>query len=124
MVETNVKRKILSLLFFSPFLMPFLCAFPADPLQKLQDVGVLLEHRGCQGPHGCSPPGRRANPPVLFKSCGAADPLPAFTGWRNFKVWHQFKHLFKSFEQKFNMFLNLCCNDSRCPYNKRQITKF
>lgn len=126
--KANVKRQIYSLLVFSPpFLMLFLSAFQADRLWKcraefwLQDVGVLLKHRGCQGPHGCSSPGRGANPPVLFKSCGATDPLPAFTGWRNIKIWHQFKHLFKSFEQTLNMFLNPYCNNSECPYN-RQIT--
>lgn len=127
--KANVKRKILSLLFFSPpFLMPFPCAIRADILQKcraefwLQDVGVLLRHRGCQRPHGCCSPVRGANPPGLFKSCGTTDPLPTFTGLRKIKIWDQFKHLFKSFQQKINMFLYSYCNNSGCPYNKRQIT--
>lgn len=90
----------------------------------LQNVGVLLRHRGCLGLHGCGSPGRRGNPPVLFKSCGATDLLPAFTGWRKIKIWDQFKHLFKSFEQKLNMFLNSYYNNSGCPYNKRQIIRF
>lgn len=84
--KANVRRKIVSLLFFSPpFLTPFWCAFQADMLQKcraefwLQDVGVLFRHRGCQGPHGCGSLVRGANPPVLFNSCDATDLLPAFT---------------------------------------------
>lgn len=129
--KANVKRKIVSLLFFSPpFLMPLWCAFQADMLQKcradlwLHDMGVLLRHRGCQGPHGCGSPVRGVNPPVLFNFCDATDLLPAFTGWRNIKIWDQFKHLFESIEQKWNVFLNPYCSSSECPYDKRKITKF
>lgn len=130
-VDSQCQRKILSLLFFvPPFLLPSPCAFQADMCQKcraelwLQDRGVLLRHRGCQGPHGWGSPGTGANPPGLFQSCGAAHLPPAFTGWRKIKMWDQFKHLFKSSEQKLNVFLNPYCNNSGCPCNKRQIIRF